>query len=286
MLLDCYDDYRTYLGDVLTRRRTSNPRYSLRAFARDLDVSAPQLCDVLKGKKGLSVEAAERVAVRLRLEAASRERFRLLVEKTDARSPRARQAASVRSAEVSSSPGEAGYKTLALDAYKVIADWWHYAILESTLIEGAKLSPKRLAASLGISIDAAREALARLTNLGLLERLGRGRFRKTEANLTTTDGVASAAVRETTRQLLAKAAGALETQALDERDFSTMTFAIDPARLPEAKRLIAKFRRQMVALLEQPPQTELYCLAVQLFRLTETASDPSDAPSGGGSTWH
>jgi uncharacterized protein (TIGR02147 family) len=269
LLLDCYQEYRTFLRDTFDRRRTNNASYSLRAYARDLDVSPPQLSCVLRGKKGLSLVSAQRVATNLGLSKKDQERFRLLVEKEDARSSDKRTTA-LRQIRKGAESGK--FLELKLDTYRLVSDWYHYSILELTAIPGVSITPDLVAAMLGLTPAVAKAAIARLSRLGLLKKVGR-RWIKSEAHLTTTDGVPSEAIRETNRQLLQKALAALEQQPLDERDFSTVTFAINPEKLPDAKRIIAAFRRQMIGLLETPPQSELYCLAVQLFRLTQDSNN-------------
>lgn len=60
---------KTYLNLLINEfntRKNQNPSYSLRAFARDLDMSAPRLSQVLNKKQGLSVEAAKEVAQKLK----------------------------------------------------------------------------------------------------------------------------------------------------------------------------------------------------------------------------
>ncbi len=62
-------DYRQRLKLELEQRLSLNPRYSLRAFARDLGISPSRLSHVLKGKFGLSESAGEGIAAKLGLNA-------------------------------------------------------------------------------------------------------------------------------------------------------------------------------------------------------------------------
>ena len=55
-------DYRLLLKSELASRTNQNPNYSLRAFARDLDLAPSRLSEVLNGKQGLSTQAAEKIA--------------------------------------------------------------------------------------------------------------------------------------------------------------------------------------------------------------------------------
>ncbi len=55
---------RRMIKAELERRRTRNPRYSLRAFARDLEFNSAHLSEVLNGKRAMSLEAALRLVER------------------------------------------------------------------------------------------------------------------------------------------------------------------------------------------------------------------------------
>jgi hypothetical protein len=57
--------YRAMLMEELSRKQRRNPSYSLRAFARDIEVAPAKLCQILKSKGGLSGERAAVVAERL-----------------------------------------------------------------------------------------------------------------------------------------------------------------------------------------------------------------------------
>jgi predicted exporter len=65
-----------FLHRELTRRQLRNPRYSLRAFARDLDCDHATLSQWLRGTRPMSHQAEEQVFSRLDLDAAERARAR------------------------------------------------------------------------------------------------------------------------------------------------------------------------------------------------------------------
>jgi hypothetical protein len=58
-------DYRAELTSELDRRKAKNPRYSLRAFARDLGMTPAALSNVLSGRRNLSVDASIEIAEKL-----------------------------------------------------------------------------------------------------------------------------------------------------------------------------------------------------------------------------
>ncbi len=91
-----YSDYRKILRDELARRVRQNPHYSLRAFARDLQIVPSRVSESLNNKQGLSRKAAEKIAARLRMPADKANLFLDLVTACHARSPKARHGAKLR----------------------------------------------------------------------------------------------------------------------------------------------------------------------------------------------
>jgi len=85
----------------------------------------------------------------------------------------------------------------------------------------------------------------------------------TTADKTTTN----AALRKHQRQSLEKALHSLENDPIEARSMTSMTMAIDPARLPEAKRLIEDFTQKLSQFLENGQSTSVYQLGIALFPL-------------------
>ena len=96
------------LADELVERKQRNQAYSLRAFARDLGVSASCLSDVLHEKRQLSKKHTHSIAKKLCL---SPNEARALREKKE---------------KILSSPH---YLTLEEDVFHLVADWYYFAIL-------------------------------------------------------------------------------------------------------------------------------------------------------------
>ena len=61
--------FRAVLTAELDRRRTANPRYSLRSFARDLSVDHSTLSQILRGKRRITGRNVRAMGRRLRLAA-------------------------------------------------------------------------------------------------------------------------------------------------------------------------------------------------------------------------
>ncbi len=258
-----YQNYRTYLQDILKDRVAQNSSYSLRALARDLGLKAPHLSEVLNSKKGLSVDSANKIAEALNHDKRERSYFCDLVSAADARSLQTRKMAQIR---IYKERSKVDYNPLSPDIFKVVADWYHFAILELATLPNFKNDPQLIAEKLEVSFNDVVPAIARLVRLGLLIEKN-GMLIKSDKPITTTNDTPSNAIKKVTLQLLKKAEAALYEQDISNRDYSTITMRIDRSKLPEAKEKIRQFRREMAQYLEEDAGSDLYCLAIQLFQL-------------------
>lgn len=241
-------DFRLYLQEVLVARCRANPAYSLRAFARQLQMEPSFLSKILSGKRSVTPAILARLAARLELDPA--------------------RVAAFASAPASPAAAEAAYRDLTADQFAVIADWYHYAILELAKTRGFSAEPAAIARRLGIRAVEARAALERLQRLEMIGLDARGRVTVPPASHTTVSSpFTTAAFRKLQRQILEQAIDAMEEVPIELRDQSSMTMAIDPRLLPEAREMIRKFRRDLCALLQRngPPHEEVYQLSVSLF---------------------
>lgn len=261
-------DYRQILRDSLEDRCQKNPRYSLRAFARDIGISAPSLSRILNGHHGLSGKVALDIAKRLSLSPAEQELFGALVESKHARTPVVRKSARRRVNELSST-----FRSLGADSFRVISDWYHLAILELTLVEGFKSDAVWIADQLGITQIETKAAIARLLKLDLL-RNEKGRLVATGSNFVNPQGVPSDAVRKFHGEILERAKRALELQSVAEREFSNLTLAIDEEALPRVRKLIREFTKRLdTELAASPRKSRVYNLSIQFFGLQKNSQE-------------
>lgn len=79
-MVKTFDSYQAALKYEFDRRQKRNPMYSLRAYARDLDLSPSHLSKVLSNKSGLSTYRAMIVAKNMGLQNKSIKWFKSLVE--------------------------------------------------------------------------------------------------------------------------------------------------------------------------------------------------------------
>lgn len=270
MDIGTYEDYRDYLRDELERRMATNPRYSLRAFASHLKLTPQMMSFVLNKKKNISAELATQISERLNLDPSQSNVFLALVEAVKTARARQRKASAKNSATKS-------YKNLDASSFKVISDWHHYAILELTQTAGFKSDNAWIAKRLDLRPFEVEQAIGRLVDLELLERKENGDLIRTELNMTANYPAPNAALRTLAKQYLEKSIAALESQSQEQRDITNITMSIDPALLPEAKKMITKFRRELCAFLEQGNRSEVYVLSPALIKLTKNVESVYEA---------
>ncbi len=263
------NDYRTILKEELAARCRQNPRYSLRAFARDLKLAPSRLSEVLSGKQGLSRDVAARVAGVLGYGPGETERFCDLVESVHARSRQDRETAKIR---LGKHEQPAAAYQLQVDAFKAIADWYHFAILELLNVAGFRSDAKWIGKKLGLSEFEVQLALDRLVRLGLIVWHG-SKLKATHDQGSVPDDIPSESIKKFHSQILLKAKDALYMQGVDDREFGAEILAVDKSRLPEAKKAIRdfqhKFCKKMTELADDGVRDSLYCLSVQFFDLGE-----------------
>jgi uncharacterized protein (TIGR02147 family) len=254
-------DYRGQLSAELARRRLTHPSYSLRAFARTLGLSPAFLSKLLSGQKDLSLEKAALIAERLGYNREEIAQFCHLVQLGKARTVRLRDALGQDESETRE------FAPLTLEAFQVISDWQHYAILELVSCRGFKMSGEYVARRLGIEAAQAVAALNRLVRLGLLKQ-SKGRWVKSSAFIATPTDKPSRALRNFHAQMIEKAKLAIELQPTDSRDITGLTVPISRDKLEVAKQEIRAFRRRMAKLMDSSRPDSVYQLNIQFFSLS------------------
>ncbi len=81
-------NYREILKKEFSRRTERNSFYSLRAFARDLEVSPSRLSEAINGVRGISLDFAKKVCLKIGLDKQWTEIFLTSVSAMHARSPK------------------------------------------------------------------------------------------------------------------------------------------------------------------------------------------------------
>lgn len=258
-------EHLTILKSELEERCQKNPSYSLRSFALQLGVNPGGLSRIINGKTPLSLKMAKKIGGKLNFEPEKKIRFENSVYHHQ--KGRTLKKVSRELKHFSEKKGEKIETGLDIEAFKAIAHWYHYAILELTYSDDFQDNPRYISRALGISEIKAKLALERLFTLGLLIRRD-GKVYKSSTYLTTRNKeLTTVAHRTHQREIREKSLESLERDAIDTRSMTSVTMNIDPDLINEAKERILEFNRNLCEFLESKSRRKIYALEVSLFPL-------------------
>lgn len=241
-----------FLVEHFATLKIKNPAYSLRAYSKKMKIGHAALSEMMNGKRKISYKSARIIVEHLNLSPVEKNKI-LKIERT-------KGALKVENSK---------YMQIEMDQYHMVSDWYYFAILSLAETEDFHDDAGWISERLNIRINDAKIALGRLERLGLLKRNNLDKLVTTGESFKTTNDISSATLRKSHFDNLELAKISLENDAVEIRDISSMTMAIDPDLLPQAKKLIQNFRRQITQFLESEKKQEVYKLNIQLFPLSK-----------------
>jgi plasmid maintenance system antidote protein VapI len=250
------NSFRLRLQSELAERCANNQQYSLRSFALHLGIDHSTLSQLLRGKRKLTDAAIQKLGAALKL-GPDEVLFYLAYHQ---RWPVA-------------DPGLDEATRLTRDAAEMIADWYHYAILELTRLESFRADSSWVARVLGISTDEVNIALVRLCHLGLLTMDGDRWVDRSEGLVVSMEDFTQTAIDRLWSQVQELSLASIR-DPVRLHEHSSTTLAVHSKRLPEITEKIATFRSELLALLERDRANDyddVYRLEINFFPITKTA---------------
>jgi uncharacterized protein (TIGR02147 family) len=245
------------LKEDFSRRKRTNTVYSLRAYGRDLGVHPSTLSQILLGNRPLPIKNAKRVMERLNLNGKERTLF---VDSLN-RSQFALDQIKI--------PKQEDRMILDEAYFQIIAEWEHYAVLTLFDCDDFVPTPKSISKRLNISMLRADVVITNLITFGLLQKDRDGNLKKIHSRVSTTEDVASQALRASHREALELGKAKLDEIDVEMRDFSSLMTAVDLSKLPEAKAIIREFRLKLLELMRSgSKKTQVYQMAIQFYPVT------------------
>ena len=244
------------------RRVQVNPRYSLRAYAKALNISSGALSEFLRGQRPVTLKMAVKVAKVLGLSSPESSKLFLALE------TQKRQALAPDLPQSESESRTLAQTQLSDDTFRIIADWYHFAILNLMDCEGFVWNSSYIAKRLAISQSQARLAMELLLRVGLVHRED-GRVVPAKEYVLSPSGVSSSAIRSYHRQILTKAIEALELQNVEQREMNGVCLAVDPKKLRQIKSEISDFLDGLATKYSTGKRQEVYFLETALFQITQ-----------------
>lgn len=280
-----YQDYRAFLREYYEdRKRHAN--LSLRGFSKRADLKSPNYLKlVMDGDRNLSPEMAERFAKACHLVGDAASYFRHLVAYNQARTD-AEQGAAYDQLKRYAKFRAAHRLTLAQDRYN--SRWYIPAVRELVGMQGFRDDPDWIAEHLvpPIHPSEAREALATLVEIGLIDRTAEGKLRQTHKIVAGNPQVRSVHRVRYHKQMAALGVRALDELPRDQRSISGVTLCVGKGTFAKLEEIIARYRRELLDLEQfEVAPTEVLRVNFQLFLLARvdeatSATAPVDAGSG------
>lgn len=241
----------------LAEMQAKNPQFSLRAFAKSLNLHAASLSEFFNDKRQFSPKLQKKIVSALNI---SPDKKAHLLELIDAE-----QSETVNVERIQ----------LDTDSYYLVTDAIYYSIL--CLIETTSFKEDYMWMSkrLKKTPEEIKEAVKRLERVGYIKRLDDGKMVVGEAHLMTSDDVANMSLRLRHAENLDSAKDALLNLPVDERYFRFETLAIGMDDLPEFKKAAQEFLDKITSLSHRGTKDEVYEFTLNFFPRTVKNSDCS-----------
>lgn len=246
------------LKDKFHKRALKNQNYSLRAYSRDLGLTSGHLSDILNRKTGISLEKAKQISLKLSLSAPDENLFLTLVKMNSTSGP------NIETNQILSH--DSSYITLADDYYRVLTEWFYFAIVELVRVQDFQNDDNWIANRLGINLYDVRPAIERLLRVELLKDID-GELLQTYDYFISPSGTPLDTAKKFHKQILSKAIEAVDKQAIEERNFTSGFLRVRKEDLPKIGEKIKEFRRQMASEIESGEGHDcIYAFSIQFFR--------------------
>jgi uncharacterized protein (TIGR02147 family) len=253
------EGFRTFLQNTLAERCQKNPQYSLRAFAKSLNVNHSHLSLILRGERRLTPKFIKKTGQSIGI--GPQQLSRYLAQSTNGKA---------------SSIENSSLQQIQVDQFDLISDWWHDALLELIRLPSFKNDEVWMAKRLNISVHQVRSAIERLHRIGLITVDRNGKVQNIFIDTTTNidNSISSPALKKYHKVMFDKSILAHEELPRTIRDVSSMTVAVSSKDLLKAKNLIAEFRVRFMEIMQSQPSQfdEVYQLMVSFFPVTKIAN--------------
>lgn len=270
-----YLNYRSFLSQWFAYKKSSNPRFSYRLFARLAgQKSSSLLHHVINGERNLTPATLEGVVQALKLRAGEAQFFRLLVELDQAADEAARNAAWEK---ISTTRRFREARPIERAAVEYLSNWSLPAIRELASRADFRPDPVWVGQALRppISPAAAEQALHTLLELGFLVQEGESLV-PAEASLATPAEVQGMAYRNYHRVMLERASASIDAFAPEERHLLAVTVGVPASLMPTLKAESTAFMQRLMHLCDASEQDadQVLQLNLQIFPLSDTREDP------------
>ncbi len=234
-------NYREILFQHFEKKKIRNSRYSLRAFARDLDVPVSRLSDVFTGKKSPSLPMATHMALKMGLGTLQKEIFTTSVQ-LDKEKNQARKSLVEKRLEMLHQKVKSEW---TIEHFEQVSKWLDHSICVALSLAEPPKTPERIAQMFGVEVSEVKASLEKLLAQKDIVSTEDG-WLATESSSVTPDDKPSLVIRKFHTEILTKAKASLVNDPMEVRDFTSIIFSVNLQELPILKKRIAEMRDQLM----------------------------------------
>ena len=253
--------YLQQIKQVFEEKRKKNAQYSTRALARDLSIDPGLLSSILRKKRIPSRKVAELLAQTMKFDQDKSWVFLRSIEE-QRRFDKELKAGKIKKFE--------DIKPLQIthEQFEKISQWYHTAITTMTQLDDFECTPQSISKRLGISVTQASQALDDLKSVGVIyEDASGGLKAKDQITLVDRRDTTNHALKEHQKQILGLSQKAIDQIDYGKRFHTGYTLAIDPEKLPEARKIMEEFMLSLGVFLESGRKKKVYQFSMSLFPL-------------------
>lgn len=240
-----------FLEGIFQDRKIKNPRYSKRAFARDMKISPGRLSEILSGKRNLTLKVAQSICGSLKLNKSLSEELFALVDKQQ----------NLKSKKI--------IKRLPISSndFSEISHWRYYTLL--CLIENSDPDDdvSYFSKKLGVDLAQCKKMLDKLENLALIRKIENS-YQILASSTTTSQDSLSLAIRKFHEDLLQQHLRLLNSIDLDLREVQSLIMNIKKDDVKKAKKQIRHFVDKFQEKSAAKNKSDVYALTIVLNPLT------------------
>lgn len=268
-----YLDYRDFLRDFYAHRKSIDPDFSQRAFAREAGLPAScssLLPAVIRGRRQLSQNLRVKFGKAMRLGEREYRYFDLLVQFNQAKGMSEKNFFFSQLAKFRSSRARIVGET----QYRFFSKWYYSAVWNYFGIDQKTRHPAAIAANIlpPITPSQAEEAVKLLLETGLIKKTASG-YAVAERHIYTEKDVRAMAARQHVQELMAMAAQVFPDLPAEQRQYNALMFSISKDGFQAIKDRIRSFQEELREIIDRDRNEDrVYTLTLQLFPNTKTPS--------------
>jgi uncharacterized protein (TIGR02147 family) len=268
-----YSDYRKFLKDQYTLRKSADAKFSYRFIAKEAGFSSSSyFLKIIGGNRDISLDLALRLADVFKLKKNEKEYFELLVQFNQAKTHSEKNHYYEKLGVFRKSKS----KVIVQDEFEIFDKWYYVAIREMLAFHPFKGDFQGLGRKLIPSITAteATKAVHLLERLGFIKKNAQGGYQKADLVISTGTEWQAMSVAGFQLQSLELARRAFENMPREARDISTLTLSISAEVLEQVKARIKKCREEILELSrDERGADRIFQLNLQFFPLSRIDSE-------------